>query len=286
MENKNKSEDIRSNIRQRYSSIARSQEQESQSSCCCSTEEIDCCSPDETTGDCCDSLYDDTSLAHLPTEVKELSLGCGDPVTLSALQSGQTVLDLGSGGGIDCFLAAKAVGPTGYVIGVDMTPEMLEKARNNKLKTGIENVEFRLGEIEHLPVPDNSVDVIISNCVINLSLDKPQVLKEAFRVLHPGGKLAVSDIVTDGPLPESIKSNLLAWAGCIAGALEIEEYKTIIREAGFINIEVSRAKFDDDSIFPDDEAVNRELNLSVASSDKTYKERIFSANITAYKPEE
>ncbi len=160
-------------------------------------------------------------------------MGCGDPITLASLQPGQTVLDLGSGGGIDCFMAAKKVGERGHVIGVDMTAEMLEKARLNQVKMGFKNVDFRLGEIEHLPVADNTVDVIISNCVVNLSPDKPQVFREAYRVLKPGGKLALSDIVTDGPLPQVVKDSLSAWAGCVAGALDVKDYIATI-EGGWI----------------------------------------------------
>jgi ubiquinone/menaquinone biosynthesis C-methylase UbiE len=175
----------------------------------------------------------------LPEEVTELSLGCGDPITLASLQEGETVLDLGSGGGIDCFMAASRVGETGYVIGVDMTAEMVEKARANKAKLGVENVEFRLGEIENLPVADESVDVVISNCVINLSPDKPQVIRDTYRVLRPGGRIAISDIVSDGPLPRALQENLAAWAGCIAGALDFREYRAILERTGFIDVEIT-----------------------------------------------
>jgi SAM-dependent methyltransferase len=192
-----------------------------------------------------------------------MSLGCGDPITLAALTPGQTVLDLGSGGGIDCFLAAKKVGPAGKVIGVDMTASMIERARANKKQLGAENVEFRLGEIEHLPVADNTVDVIISNCVINLSPDKPQVFREAFRVLKPGGKLAVSDIVTDGPLPEAVKSSLSAWAGCVAGALDVNEYIAGIGAAGFTKVELTPKYWDQAIIDAAIEQLDPEVALKV-----------------------
>ena len=182
-------------------------------------------------------MYSAEGVDELPDEVTGVSLGCGDPVTLASLEPGQTVLDLGAGGGIDCFLAAKQVGESGYVIGVDMTPEMVELARANKERVGAPNVDFRLGEIEHLPAADNSVDVVISNCVINLSPDKPQVFRDAFRVLKPGGLLSVSDIVTDGPLPDSIRKNVAGWSGCLAGALDFKDYIAAIEAAGFTEVE-------------------------------------------------
>ena len=193
-------------------------------------------------------LYPLTELSELPEEVTGLSMGCGDPITLASLKPGQTVLDLGSGGGIDCFMAAKKVGESGHVIGVDMTAEMLEKSRLNQLKMGFKNVEFRLGEIEHLPVADNTVDVIISNCVVNLSPDKPQVFRESFRVLRSGGKLALSDIVTDGPLPQVVKDSLSAWAGCVAGALDVKDYISDLEAAGFTNIELNPLYFDQETV--------------------------------------
>jgi ubiquinone/menaquinone biosynthesis C-methylase UbiE len=193
-------------------------------------------------------------------------LGCGDPVTLAALTAGQTVLDLGSGGGIDCFLAAKKVGPTGKVIGVEMTPSMLDRARANKAKLGAENVEFRLGEIEHLPVEDNRVDVIISNCVINLSPDKPQVFREAFRVLKPGGKLAVSDIVTDGDLPDAIKQSMSAWAGCVAGAMDVDDYIGAIEAAGFVDVEVEASYWGEEMINAAVDQLDPELKSRIAQA--------------------
>jgi len=167
-----------------------------------------------------------------------LGLGCGNPIAIASLLAGETVLDLGSGAGFDAFLAAKSVGPTGRVIGVDMTPDMITKARENKTKGNYDNVEFRLGEIENLPLPDGSVDVIISNCVINLSPDKSRVFREAFRVLKPGGRLTISDILATAPLPAHIRSDLELLAGCVSGASPIEEVKSYLATAGFSDIEI------------------------------------------------
>ena len=208
-----------------------------------------CCSPSPTaqsgTGQCCDDtpLYSADELANIPDDAVGNSFGCGNPTAIAALQPGEVVLDLGSGGGIDVFLAARKVGPTGFVYGVDMTPKMLDLARGNLAKMGVSNVEFRQGDIEDIPAPDASVDVLISNCVINLSPDKPQVLREAFRVLKPGGRIAFSDIVVDGDLSDLPVSEAqiragLSWAGCIAGALTVDEFRTYLAEAGFAEISV------------------------------------------------
>src|SRR5512142_2383843 len=198
-----------------------------------------CCGSDS----CCDSssskLYPVDMLTELPQDITSFSLGCGDPITLAALLPGQTVLDLGSGGGLDCFLAARKVGETGHVIGVDMTPEMITKATAAAKRLNVPNVEFRPGFLEELPVESNTVDVAISNCVINLAPDKSKVFAEVFRVLKPGAKMAVSDIVTDGPLPDDVKHSLSAWAGCVAGALDIRDYKAALSGAGFTQIEVT-----------------------------------------------
>jgi SAM-dependent methyltransferase len=167
-----------------------------------------------------------------------MGLGCGNPQAIASLQPGETVVDLGSGGGFDCFLAARAVGESGHVIGVDMTPEMISKARETAVKAGVDNVEFRLGEIENLPVADNTVDAIISNCVVNLSPEKTNVVREAFRVLKRDGRLAITDIVATAELPEKVKRNLELHAGCIAGAAQIDELKSMLREAGFTNIRI------------------------------------------------
>ena len=195
---------------------------------CCETESVTDVQIKQIAG-----LYAQTDIADLPSTVTDVSFGCGNPTAIAALQPGETVLDLGSGGGIDCFLAAKMVGPTGQVYGVDMTPEMIALARKNAGKVGATNVEFRLGEIERLPIGDASIDVIISNCVINLSPDKDQVFREAFRVLKPGGRLQVSDIVWTRPVPQEVKDDIEQWAGCIAGALLESEYVGKIAGAGF-----------------------------------------------------
>ncbi len=184
------------------------------------------------------SLYDVSQAGQIPEEALLASLGCGNPTALAKLNPGETVLDLGSGGGIDVLLSAKRVGPTGKAYGLDMTEEMLALANTNKRKSGIENVEFLKGEIENIPLPDDSVDVVISNCVINLSSDKQKVLSEAFRVLKPKGRFAVSDVVTRGAIPAEIRKSVLLWVGCVAGALEENEYRSKLAEAGFKNIEI------------------------------------------------
>ena len=276
--------DIRIHVRQSYGKLAAESASEKSTSCCGpSAHEDSCCSPSaDVELDHLSLLYQAADVTDLSEEVTGFSLGCGDPVTLASLQPGQTVLDLGAGGGLDCFLAAKRVGDNGQVIGVDMTAEMIEKARANKAKLGAENVEFRLGEIEHLPVADGTVDVVISNCVINLSPDKPQVFSEAYRVLKPGGRLAVSDIVTDGPLPEAIKDDLNAWAGCIAGALETKDFIEGIEAAGFVDVELT-PKYMDKSMV--DEAVEQfDLRDVVGSDDESFYQAVFSAKVTARKP--
>lgn len=287
-----KNVDVHAVVRERYGRVA---EKSHAASGCCGPTESACCG--ETSGTTSQlssvvTLYEDPDVAHLPAEVTDLSLGCGDPITLAALQPGQTVLDLGSGGGIDCFLAARKVGPTGRVIGVDMTPAMIERARANQAKLMAENhaaanVEFRLGEIEHLPVADSSVDVIISNCVINLSPDKAQVLHEAYRVLRSGGRLAVSDVVTAGPLPAAVKNDLAAWAGCVAGALEVDDYVATIEAAGFTDVEVTPVYWEPEMI----ESAVAELDPAVVAQVQAAAETpadlnraVFSARITARKP--
>jgi SAM-dependent methyltransferase len=205
-----------------------------------------CCGAGAALDGCCDpitsNLYDALETGAVPEEAVLASLGCGNPTALAQLHEGETVLDLGSGGGIDVLLSARRVGPMGKAYGLDMTDEMLALARENQRKAGVENVEFLKGEIEHIPLPDNSVDVIISNCVINLSADKDRVLREAFRVLKPGGCLAVSDVVTRGDVPAAVRQNMLLWVGCIAGALQDSEYAAKLAEAGFdgIGIEPTR----------------------------------------------
>jgi SAM-dependent methyltransferase len=205
-----------------------------------------CCGASAVLDGCCDpitsNLYDAIQTGELPHEAVLASLGCGNPTALAQLNPGETVLDLGSGGGIDVLLSARRVGPTGKAYGLDMTDEMLTLARENQRKAGVENVEFLKGEIEHIPLPDNTVDVIISNCVINLSGDKDRVLREAFRVLKPGGRFAVSDVVTRGEVPGDVRRNMLLWVGCIAGALGDSEYEAKLAKAGFegIGIEPTR----------------------------------------------
>jgi len=193
-----------------------------------------------STASCCgdNELYNPDMLTELPAEVVNFSLGCGDPITLAGLQPGETVLDLGSGGGLDCFLAAKKVGETGKVIGVDMTPEMLTRARDTALRLGATNVEFRQGYLEDLPVEGDCVDVVISNCVINLSPDKESVFREVFRVLKPGGRVSVADVLVNGELPESIKNDPQSWSACVAGAISTEEYVSSLASAGFTDITV------------------------------------------------
>jgi SAM-dependent methyltransferase len=192
-----------------------------------------CCGSDASVSPITSNLYSDQEIGALPEAAVLASLGCGNPTALAELKEGETVLDLGSGGGIDVLLSARRVGPTGKAYGLDMTDEMLALARENQHKVGAQNVEFLKGEIEHIPLPDNSVDVIISNCVINLSADKDQVLREAFRVLKPGGRFAVSDVVTRGHVPEELRRDMLLWVGCIAGALEENDYKSKLTAAGF-----------------------------------------------------
>jgi arsenite methyltransferase len=202
-----------------------------------------CCGSSPATGSGCgdpitSNLYDSSQAGQIPEEALLASLGCGNPTALAKLNPGDVVLDLGSGGGIDVLLSAKRVGPTGKAYGLDMTDEMLRLANENKRKAGVDNVEFLKGEIEHIPLPDNSVDVIISNCVINLSADKDRVLREAFRVLKPGGRFAVSDVVTRGGMLPEIRKNVLLWVGCVAGALEENEYRSKLTSAGFEQIEL------------------------------------------------
>ena len=201
-----------------------------------------CCGAAPASALCCDpitaNLYDASQAGQIPEEALLASLGCGNPTALAQLNPGETVLDLGSGGGIDVLLSARRVGPTGKAYGLDMTDEMLALANENKRKAGAENVEFLKGEIEHIPLPENSVDVIISNCVINLSADKDRVLQEAFRVLKPGGRLAVSDVVTRGEIAPKIRRSVLLWVGCVAGALEEGEYRQKLAAAGFEQIEI------------------------------------------------
>jgi arsenite methyltransferase len=202
------------------------------SSCCGATASTGCCDPITA------NLYDAAQATQIPEEALLASLGCGNPTALAQLNPGETVLDLGSGGGIDVLLSAKRVGATGKAYGLDMTDEMLALANENKRKAGVTNVEFLKGEIENIPLPENSVDVIISNCVINLSADKGRVLREAFRVLKPGGRFAVSDVITRGEMLPEIRRSVMAWVGCVAGALEEKDYRSKLVAAGFEQIEI------------------------------------------------
>jgi len=257
---------IHKTVREHYAERIKS------SASCCGAD--NCCSTDS-------SLYPEYLLATLPEGESGVSYGCGDPITLASLQPGQTVLDLGSGAGLDCFFAAKKVGKTGHVIGVDMTPEMIERAAASAKRLNISNVEFGQGYIEELPIDSDTVDVIISNCVINLSPDKSKVFAETFRVLKPGGKLAVSDIVTDGPLPEAVKESLSAWAGCVAGAVETGDYISMMEAVGFTNDSITPVFFDKETV--DSALDDMKLDVKEYPREEVYK-AVYSAKITAYKP--
>jgi len=229
--------DVRTDVREHYARAAAGK-----SGCGCTgggKASRSCCGPtlsqSERVG------YDRADLASVPEEA-DLGLGCGNPTALAGLRAGETIVDLGSGGGIDCFLAARKVGPSGRVIGVDMTPEMIDRARSAAARGDYANVEFRLGEIESLPVADGIADAVISNCVVNLSPDKPRVFREAFRVLKPGGRLMVSDIVLRGELPEKLRRSVELWAGCVAGAMQERDYLDAIRAAGFADVQVASAR--------------------------------------------
>lgn len=223
------SETITERVRERYAEAA--QQVQAGGSCCGSAA--------SDGGVVTGNLYTAEEVAALPEEAVLASLGCGNPTALIDLRAGETVLDLGSGGGIDVLLSARRVGPTGFAYGLDMTDEMLALAQENKAKAGATNVAFLKGRIEDVPLPANAVDVVISNCVINLAADKGRVLREAFRVLKPGGRFAVSDVVADGPVPDALRQNMEAWVGCLAGALDIDEYTRLLTEAGFADVSVT-----------------------------------------------
>ncbi|MEK9142920.1 MAG: arsenite methyltransferase [Nitrospirota bacterium] len=234
----NDEQTLKAEIKTRYGQAALQAQRQERRSCCGTGTVLEAGKLDPITS----GLYEDQETTALPEDAVRASLGCGNPTALAQIAQGETVLDLGSGGGIDVLLSARRVGPTGKVYGLDMTDEMLELARANQAKAGVTNVEFMKGDIEHIPLPDNSVDLIISNCVINLSPDKDLVLAEAFRVLKPGGRLAVSDIVVRGQIPQEIQRNVELWAGCVAGALEEKEYIAKLESAGFerASIEATR----------------------------------------------
>jgi SAM-dependent methyltransferase len=224
--------DLKQLVQEKYGEAARGVGGEA-SACCGTAPSASGCGDPITS-----NLYDASQVGSIPEEAARASLGCGNPTALAELDAGETVLDLGSGGGIDVLLSARRVGPTGKAYGLDMTDDMLALARENQRKSGLQNVEFLRGEIEHIPLPDKSVDVIISNCVINLSGDKDQVLREAFRVLKPGGRFAVSEVVTRGEVPADVRQNMLLWVGCIAGALQDAEYIDKLTRAGFEHVEI------------------------------------------------
>src|SRR3954468_11198370 len=224
----------------------------SQTSCCSASAAASC---DPITS----NLYDEAQAGQIPEEALKASLGCGNPTALAQLHPGETVLDLGSGGGIDILLSARRIGPTGKAYGLDMTDDMLALARENQRRAGVENVEFLKGEIESIPLPDNSIDVIISNCVINLSANKDQVLREAFRVLKPGGRFAVSDVVVRGEVPDEIRKSMLLWVGCIAGALQEQEYRSKLIAAGLAGIDMEPTRvydIEDARAFLSDEGID------------------------------
>lgn len=257
---------VREAVRQKYSSVVLASEKNS----CCTPYSSCCAQPTDFDIQSLKLGYTKEELESVP-EGANLGLGCGNPQAIARLKPGEVVLDLGSGAGFDAFLAAAQVGENGLVIGVDMTPEMLAKARENKQKLNLSQVEFRLGEIEHLPVADQTVDVIISNCVINLSPEKAQVFREAFRVLKPGGRLAISDIVTLGELPQSIRSDMELYTGCVSGASSVDDLKTIIQQAGFRQIEIREKNG------------SKEL-IAEWDPNKTFSELVISASIKAVKP--
>jgi SAM-dependent methyltransferase len=234
---RNMTQELKDSVREKYGQAARRAAQGVKDASCCGSSAC-CGATTEAWDPITSNLYDDAEKSGVPAEALLASLGCGNPTALAQLNAGETVLDLGSGGGIDVLLSAKRVGPEGKVFGLDMTDEMLALANENKRRAGASNVEFLKGEIENIPLPDHSVDVIISNCVINLSADKAQVLREAFRVLKPGGRFAVSDVVVRGETPDEVRRNMELWIGCVAGALEEMEYRDLLADAGFRRIDI------------------------------------------------
>lgn len=273
-------EDLKEQVRRKYGdaverAVART-----------SDAEADCCGPSCCGGGSEDpitrDLYDGATAATLPNKAVAASLGCGNPTALAELSEGEVVLDLGSGGGIDVLLSARRVGPTGKAYGLDMTDAMLAVARSNAAEAGAENVEFLKGEIEQIPLPDSSVDVIISNCVINLSGDKRQVLSEAFRVLKPGGRFAVSDVVVRGEIPDEIRRNLELWVGCVAGALDEQEFIDLLNEAGFEDASIEPTRVYD----PEEaRAVLESAGIDPAGVVESVEGRILAAFVRARKPE-
>jgi ubiquinone/menaquinone biosynthesis C-methylase UbiE len=267
--------DVKEAVREKYGHAALRVKSGESSPCCCGDASAGSCDPITS------NLYDATQEGEVPDAAIEASLGCGNPTALAKLKAGEIVLDLGSGGGIDVLLSARRVGPTGKAYGLDMTDEMLALAEENKRKSGLTNVEFLKGEIETIPLPDNSIDVIISNCVINLSGDKDRVFNEAFRVLKPGGRFAVSDVVVRGRVPAEIKKSLELWAGCVAGALSDYEYVEKLAKSGFekIDIEATRVYDVDDA-----RAFLSNTGLDVDSLAKQVEGKFISAFVRANKP--
>jgi arsenite methyltransferase len=282
-------QNVREKVRAGYAEVARSgasSRVESRSSCCSSSA---CCgAPPGGAEQLAQSVgYDADELANLP-EGANMGLSCGNPTALAALQPGEVVLDLGSGGGLDCFLAGPRVGPTGRVIGVDMTPEMLSKARTNLVtyreRTSLDNVEFRLGEIEHLPVPDNSIDVVISNCVINLSPDKPQVWREIARVLKPGGRVAVSDLALLQPLPQQVREMVEALVGCVAGAMLITDTRRYVAEAGLVDIDIEQKPQYVEAMAVSGDPLYQQITAALPAGTRP-ADFVTSMNLSARKPE-
>ena len=297
-------EAVKEQVRQAYGQFAtRVMETQARASCCGPARQTSCCEP-ATESSCCgpaegtkavelsaaQHLYSESELSDLPGTVTGASAGCGNPTAIANLRPGEVVLDLGSGGGIDCFLAAEKVGSTGRVIGLDMTPEMIKLARRNAKTLGVTNVDFRYGEMEEMPIPDASVDVIISNCVINLSPDKDAVFAEASRVLKPGGRLIVSDIVTNGGLPDVVRLNSSAWASCVSGALDETVYLDKMRAAGLAHVEITQRVHFDVSGSLDSEDVQARLAqvdppVSADWLREQLKDKIASVTVTVHKPE-
>ncbi|MBI4500873.1 MAG: arsenite methyltransferase [Gemmatimonadetes bacterium] len=268
-------EQIKETVRERYGQVALQVLTGQKGSCCGTGSSCGCDDPISS------DLYDAADTAGLPQDVVLASLGCGNPTALAKLREGEVVLDLGSGGGIDVLLSARRVGPTGKAYGLDMTEEMLALARENQRKAGVPNVEFLKGEIEHIPLPDASVDVIISNCVINLSADKRWVLAEAFRVLRPGGRFAVSDVVVRGEVPAEVRRSMELWVGCVAGALEENEYRSLLHDAGFADVDVEPTRIYQ---FEDARAVLTGAGLDAEVLAREVGGRVMGAFIRARKP--
>jgi arsenite methyltransferase len=269
--------DIQKAVQDKYGAIATSVKEKAATASvgCCGTASCGCSDPITS------NLYSDAEREALPDTAVQASLGCGNPTALLALQPGETVLDLGSGGGIDVLLSARRVGPTGKAYGLDMTDEMLALARDNQQKAGATNVEFLKGTIEHIPLPDNAVDVVISNCVINLSSDKDAVLREAFRVLKPGGRFAVSDVVVRGEVPPDVRRNMELWVGCIAGALQQDDYRAKLKAAGFADVDIDTWRVYD---VEDARAFLADAGLDVDRIAPLVKDKFASAFIRAVKP--